>query len=218
VAHEVIAKLGEVMLPGLLSVPSDARGLVLFAHGSGSSRLSPRNAFVARVLQERGFATFLFDLLTEREDMDYSRRFDVELLAQRLLQATRWAGGREELRGLPLGYFGASTGAAAALMAAAELGREVGAVVSRGGRTDLAEPSLDRVLAPTLLIVGELDLPIRAVNECALSLLRCVKELVVVEGASHLFEEPGALERVAILAAGWFERHLARASWTRRQA
>jgi len=194
-------------LPGSLTVPAAARGIVLFAHGSGSSRFSPRNRHVAASLQEGGLATLLFDLLTEAEAADRRNVFDIPLLAQRLLQATRFVSDAEASRGLPIGYFGASTGAAAALIAAAQDGM-VHAVVSRGGRPDLADAFLPQVRAPTLLIVGGEDTEVIALNEQALAQLRCPKALEIVPGATHLFEEPGTLDRVILLAKAWFERHL----------
>ncbi|MBA4260701.1 MAG: hydrolase [Comamonadaceae bacterium] len=200
--------LQEPPLQGDLSVPTQAQGLVLFAHGSGSSRLSSRNRWVARQLQQRGLATLLFDLLTESEARDRRLVFDIPLLGQRVLNAMRWASQREELAGLRLGLFGASTGAAAALLAAGQKPQRVAAVVSRGGRPDLARDWLPRVQAPTLLIVGGHDDQVLELNRQALRLLACSKRLEVVPGASHLFEEAGALESVAALAAGWFEQHL----------
>lgn len=190
-------------------VPSGAVGLVAFAHGSGSSRLSVRNRQVAESLNGAGLATLLFDLLTTDEAADRSKVFDVALLSDRLLAATRWARGDAELRDLPTGYFGASTGAAAALCAAAELGDGVGAVVSRGGRPDMAAECLDRVTAPTLLIVGGADGTVLDLNERAAARLRRLHRIEVVPGATHLFGEPGALERVSELAGAWFVRHLA---------
>jgi dienelactone hydrolase len=198
---------GSVVLEGLLGVPPNATGVVLFAHGSGSSRLSPRNAFVARALQEAAIATLLLDLLTPEEAEDRARVFDVEFLARRLRAATEWVRGERAARGLPIGYFGASTGAAAALIAAAE-DPAIAAVVSRGGRPDLATPVLPRVRAPTLLIVGGKDVPVIAMNEDALRRLRCDKRLAVVAGATHLFEEPGTLDEVIRLATDWFRHHL----------
>ncbi|HEV8552328.1 MAG TPA: dienelactone hydrolase family protein [Casimicrobiaceae bacterium] len=200
------------LLEGEVRVGDEARGLVLFAHGSGSSRHSPRNQFVARSLQSMGLATLLFDLLTrEEEALDLATRhlrFDIGLLAERLVDATRWIRSRPETRELSIGYFGASTGGGAALVAAAELGNEIGAVVSRGGRPDLAADALTRVKSPTLLIVGGFDEPVIRLNKEALALLRCKKELRIVPGATHLFEEPGTLEEVARLAGEWFGRHL----------
>jgi predicted alpha/beta-hydrolase family hydrolase len=200
------------LLEGEVYVGDDARGLVLFAHGSGSSRHSPRNQFVARSLETMGLATLLFDLLTrEEEALDLATghlRFDIGLLAERLVDASRWVRSRPETRELAIGYFGASTGGGAALVAAAELGNEIGAVVSRGGRPDLAADALTRVRSPTLLIVGGFDEPVIRLNKEALALLRCEKELRIVPGATHLFEEPGTLEEVARLAGEWFGRHL----------
>ncbi|WP_414040569.1 dienelactone hydrolase family protein [Acidithiobacillus sp. M4-SHS-6] len=193
-------------LEGTLALPPDARGLVLFAHGSGSSRLSPRNNYVAQVLQGGGVGTLLFDLLSAEEDRDYANRFAIGLLAERLVAATRWV--RQEAEGLPLGYFGASTGAAAALRAAAQLGDDIKALVSRGGRPDLTGPSISQVTAPTLLIVGGFDEVVIAMNEKAYAELRAEKQMVIIPGATHLFEEPGTLEEVARLALAWFQRHL----------
>jgi putative phosphoribosyl transferase len=198
-------------LDGLLSLPTPCRGLVLFAHGSGSSRLSPRNTHVAEALQGAGLGTLLFDLLTEAEALDRANVFDIPLLGERLLMATDWAARDTETAGLPLGYFGASTGAAAALVAAARAGARVGAVVSRGGRPDLAGAALPAVAAPTLLIVGGADHEVLALNEAALAELRCEKALEVVPGATHLFEEPGTLDAVIGLARRWFLDHLTEA-------
>ncbi|WP_354643131.1 phosphoribosyltransferase [Kitasatospora camelliae] len=209
-AHRELAlQVGPVRLTGDLTVPQDATGLVLFAHGSGSSRHSPRNRYVAERLNAAGLATLLFDLLTEEEAPDRRKVFDTGLLGGRLAEATRLV--REEPEGkggLPLGYFGASTGAAAALWAATEPGTEPGAIVSRGGRPDLAGPRLAEVAAPTLLIVGGADPDVLDLNRDARSRLRCESGLQIVPGATHLFEEPGALEAVADLAALWFTRHL----------
>jgi pimeloyl-ACP methyl ester carboxylesterase len=203
-------------LVGDLSVPPDPVGVVLFAHGSGSSRRSPRNQYVARVLQEHHLATLLFDLLTPDEttidDVTRRLRFDIEFLATRLAVATDWAATHPALAQLPVGYFGASTGAAAALVAAASRAGRVSAVVSRGGRPDLAMSVLDRVRAPTLLLVGGDDTDVIQLNERAFHRLRAPKELVLVKGATHLFEEPGTLEEVARLAAAWFEHHLTSAA------
>lgn len=194
-------------LAGDLRLPEPATGLVIFAHGSGSSRLSPRNRQVAEALNEAGFGTLLFDLLSAEEELDRAKVFDIALLAERLLAVTRWAAGEEGLRHLPISYFGASTGAAAALRAAAAPGGEIRAVVSRGGRPDLAAESLEEVASPTLLIVGGADWQVLELNEQAAALLRCEHEVAIVPGATHLFEEPGALERVSELAADWFARH-----------
>jgi dienelactone hydrolase len=203
---------GPVTLEGNLSLPEGARGVVLFAHGSGSGRHSSRNRYVARLLNQAGLATLLIDLLTaDEEAVDLQTahlRFDIGLLAQRLVGATGWLTQQPDTRHLRIGYFGASTGAAAALVAAAERPDVVGAVVSRGGRPDLAGPALPLVRAPTLLIVGGNDVPVIGLNRAAFEQLRCEKQLVIVPGATHLFEEPGALDEVARLAREWFERHL----------
>jgi putative phosphoribosyl transferase len=197
-----------IRLEGVLAVPPRSVGVVVFAHGSGSGRFSPRNNFVARKLQNGGLATLLLDLLEEREADDRRKIFDIDLLADRLLLAKAWLAERPETRPLCLGYFGASTGAGAALEAAARDPSFVGAVVSRGGRPDLAERYLPAVIAPTLLIVGSDDTPVIEMNEQALRLLTCPKDLVIIPGASHLFEEPGTLEQVADHALRWFLRHL----------
>lgn len=199
-----------VHLAGNLDVPEGAGAVVVFAHGSGSSRLSPRNRYVAGVLREAGMGTLLFDLLTGEEDAIYENRFDIPLLTGRLVAAIKWLRRRPESEGLGVGLFGASTGSAAALYAAADLGVAIGAVVSRGGRPDMAEDALGRVKSPTRLIVGGLDREVLALNEEAYRLINAEKELTVVPGATHLFEEPGALEEVARLAAEWFGRYLPR--------
>jgi len=200
---------GGATVEGMLEIPERAVGLVLFAHGSGSSRHSPRNNYVAGVLRQAGVGTLLMDLLTPEEDRDYERRFDIALLTQRLLDAARWVVSQAATRELPLGFFGASTGAAAALEAAAVLGADARAVVSRGGRPDLAsEQALSTVSAPTLLLVGGYDGEVIDLNQLAYDQLRCEKKLVIVPGATHLFEEPGTLEEVARQAAAWFSRHL----------
>ncbi len=194
---------------GLLRLPAgEPGGLVLFAHGSGSSRLSPRNTFVAEALRQAGLATLLFDLLTDAEAVDRSLVFDISLLAERLEAATDWVAGSAGIRELPLGYFGASTGAAAALVAAAHRQSAIRAVVSRGGRPDLAAAALPHVTAPTLLIVGGDDEDVLALNRQAYARLRCERRISVVPGATHLFEEPGALEQVVDLARAWFLDHL----------
>jgi pimeloyl-ACP methyl ester carboxylesterase len=218
-ADLVEVRAGPVRLEANWNVPLGARGVVVFAHGSGSSRHSSRNRLVAGALQRESLATLLLDLLTvEEEEEDRSSghlRFDIGLLAGRLVGATEWLRGRPEAAGLPVGYFGASTGAAAALVAAARLPDEVAAVVSRGGRPDLAGDGLARVRAPTLLIVGGDDVPVIGLNRKALARLAAAeKELVIVPGATHLFEEPGTLEEVARLAADWFGRHLAKGGRT----
>jgi putative phosphoribosyl transferase len=196
-------------LTGILRIPKNAYGLVAFAHGSGSSRLSPRNTFVAQALNDRGIATLLFDLLTPAEEADRANVFDIPLLADRLIDAVHWLDDQAPLDKLPLGLFGASTGAAAALVAAAKVPRRIGAVVSRGGRPDLAGDALDAVHAPTLLIVGGADFGVIELNEQALARLRGPKALELVPGASHLFPEPGALEAVIDHAARWFAHYLA---------
>lgn len=193
---------------GILRAPADASGIVLFAHGSGSSRLSRRNNYVATVLEDAGIASLLFDLLTEQEDIIYENRFDIDLLTQRLLAATDWVKAQPEYRNLGIGYFGASTGAAAALKAAAARGEAIRAVVSRGGRPDLAGEALEHVLSPTLLIVGGRDDVVIELNEAAFAKLPATKELEIVPGATHLFEEPGTLEAVARLATNWFDKYL----------
>ena len=211
-ARDVQIPTGEATLEGELQVPASATGIVLFAHGSGSSRHSPRNQFVARVIRDAGVGTLLFDLLTQEEEsidvVTRELRFDIGLLARRLVDATAWITGQDAARHLCVGYFGSSTGASAALIAAAELGKEISAVVSRGGRPDLAGEALPRVVSPTLLIVGGRDFGVIALNEQAYAQLQCKKALKIVPGATHLFEEPGALEEVARLAAEWFRKHL----------
>ncbi|MEW6132753.1 MAG: alpha/beta family hydrolase [Pseudomonadota bacterium] len=194
-------------IEGALELPDQPIGLVLFAHGSGSSRHSPRNNFVARVLREHGIGTLLMDLLTPEEDRDYSRRFDIDLLVERLRAAAHWVKQNPDTASLKVGYFGASTGAAAALRAAAD-DESIAAVVSRGGRPDLASPAeLSRVKAPTLFLVGGLDFGVIELNEQAFADLKCEKRFVIVPGATHLFEEPGTLEEVAAQAADWFKKH-----------
>ncbi|HLH24385.1 MAG TPA: dienelactone hydrolase family protein [Chloroflexota bacterium] len=212
--HEAVVGVGAgaVTLEGNLNLPDGAQGIVLFAHGSGSSRHSPRNRYVAAVLQQAGLATLLVDLLTPAEEAVDLRtahlRFDIELLAERLVGATDWLASQPETQNLRVGYFGASTGGGAALVAAARRPERVDAVVSRGGRPDLAGAALPHVEAPTLLIVGGHDYPVIDMNRAALAELRCEKRLEIVPGATHLFEEPGALEEVARLARDWFVSHL----------
>ena len=200
--------IAAVGLEGMLAVPEAAAGIVLFAHGSGSGRFSPRNNFVARALREAGFATLLFDLLTEEEAEDRGKVFDIPLLAERLSLATGWVKQDPDTAVLPVGYFGASTGAAATLVAVASGRWPVAAIVSRGGRPDLAGGALPQVTAPTLLIVGGADTVVLDLNRAALAELRCEKRLSIVPDATHLFEEPGALETVVDLAANWFATHL----------
>jgi putative phosphoribosyl transferase len=195
-------------LPAILGLPEQSQGVVLFAHGSGSGRLSPRNNAVARVLQEAGVATVLADLLTEQESHSRLLVFDTRLLASRLVNCTLWIERQDETKSLPIGYFGASTGAAAALVAAAQLGERIRSVVSRGGRPDLADDYLELVKSPTFLIVGGHDKTVIELNKKALARLHSIKELVIVPGATHLFEEPGTLEEVSRLARGWFLRYM----------
>lgn len=208
VKEEVEIPVGRAVLFGDLHVPRDTRGMVIFSHGSGSSRHSSRNQYVARVLEEGGFGTFLFDLLTEQEDAVYQNRFDIPLLTQRLTYVTQWLQNLEQVTDLALGYFGASTGAASALGAAAKLKTRIQAVVSRGGRPDLALDVLPQVTAATLLLVGGLDGPVIEMNRQAYDALIATRELTIVPGASHLFEEPGKLEEVARLALNWFTTYL----------
>jgi putative phosphoribosyl transferase len=196
-------------LEGSLALPEQTQSLVLFAHGSGSSRFSPRNNFVAQVLRQAGIGTLLMDLLTEEEDTVYKTRFNIDLLTERLLVATKWLQEQSRTKHLVIGYFGASTGAAAALKAAAADGSKIGAVVSRGGRPDLAEGALEHVHSPTLLIVGGRDEVVLELNRQAYARLKGKKQLAIVPGATHLFEEPGALEEVAQLAKHWFKQYLA---------
>ncbi|KDR96632.1 Alpha/beta hydrolase family protein [Peptoclostridium litorale DSM 5388] len=199
---------GKIHLPGSLEIPKGTKGLVLFAHGSGSSRFSPRNNYVAEMLRQHGLGTLLMDLMTPEEDLDYERRFDIDLLTRRLIAATKWLREQDETSQLAIGYFGASTGAAAAIQAAATLDEQVSAIVSRGGRPDMAFPYLDKINSPTLLIVGGNDDVVIDLNQKAYEKITAVKELEVIPGATHLFEEPGALEIVAKLAARWFEKYL----------
>jgi putative phosphoribosyl transferase len=211
--NEVQIQAGRAVLSGNLHIPDGAAALVLFAHGSGSSRHSPRNQFVARSLNNAGLATLLFDLLTPEEESIDTRtaelRFNIGLLAERLVHATKWAKRQEQTRDLRVGYFGSSTGGGAALVAAAEVPEDVGAVVSRGGRPDLADEALPKVQAPTLLIVGGNDDVVIELNEQARDRMSCEVKLEIVPGATHLFEEPGALEKVAKLASDWFLLHAA---------
>jgi pimeloyl-ACP methyl ester carboxylesterase len=206
--HEVSIALERVHLFGILRLPKGTRSLVIFAHGSGSSRLSSRNNFVAETLEDAGIGSLLFDLLTEKEDLIYENRFDIELIADRLVQATNWVLREDDTKNLAMGYFGASTGAAAALKAAVALKPHIKAVVSRGGRPDLAHDALPEVEAPTLLIVGSRDTPVIEMNRNASERMKATRELAIVPGATHLFEEPGALEEVARLATEWFKKYL----------
>lgn len=206
--QRVRIQLKSVTLEGILAIPQKAKGVAIFAHGSGSSRLSPRNTFVARFLQQGGLGTLLFDLLTAEEDRDHENRFDIDLLSRRLTEATRWLTDQPEGTGLSVGYFGSSTGAAAALIGAAEMGSFIKAVVSRGGRPDLATVYLEKVRSPTLFIVGERDETVLQLNRQALARLTAEAELAIVPGATHLFEEVGTLEKAAELAREWFLFHL----------
>jgi putative phosphoribosyl transferase len=206
--REVKIKLTDVSLEGSLGLPSGAEGVVLFSHGSGSSRHSPRNNFVANFLRQSGIGTLLFDLLTEEEDAHYDTRFNIPLLSQRLIGATCWLIEDQKPKRLSIGYFGASTGGAAALEAASKLPADVGAVVSRGGRPDLAMKILSFVKAPTLLIVGGNDIQVIDLNRLAYDQLTCKKKMDIIPGATHLFEEPGTLERAAKLAVDWFTLYL----------
>ncbi len=206
--REIIIPIDKIELPGILILPAKAGSLVIFAHGSGSSRLSPRNQFVAEVLQKKGIATLLFDLLTETEDEIYENRFNIPLLAKRLEAVTDWVKRQAEIKNFKIGYFGSSTGSAAALIAAADLSQGIKAVVSRGGRPDLALNILDKVKSPTLLIVGGNDYEVIEMNKRAYQKLNCQKELSIIPDATHLFEEPGALEKVAKQAASWFKKYL----------
>lgn len=208
--HSIEITKGELALEGILGLPAGSRGLVVFAHGSGSGRFSPRNNFVARHLQQNGLATLLLDLLTSEEADDRRKVFNIDLLADRLLLAKAWLEAEPRTNNLGICYFGASTGAGAALQAAAREPSNVKAVVSRGGRPDLAEPYLNRVTPPTLLIVGAYDFPVIEMNQAAYELLTCEKKLIIIPGATHLFEEPGTLEQVADHAGKWFQTYLNR--------
>lgn len=205
--HEVKIPVGKIWLEGELIVPMHANSIVVFSHGSGSSRLSPRNIQVARHLHKHNFGTFLFDLLTREEDRFYHNRFNIDLLAKRLIRATEWLETHPAVEGCRIGYFGASTGAASALMAAADLS-QIAAVVSRGGRPDLAMEVLHKVKAPTLLIVGSLDDEVLKLNQQAFNKLHCQKRLEIIDGATHLFEEHGKIEEVSVAAAKWFNKYL----------
>lgn len=206
--EDVTITLDDVVLKAILAIPEDPRGIVIFSHGSGSSRLSSRNNYVAEALNNQNIATLLADLLSPAEDNDYQNRFNIFLLTNRLIKVTDWANGNAQLKNLPTGYFGASTGAASALRAAARLNEDIKAVVSRGGRPDLAMDVLHQVKCPTLFIVGSLDTEVIDLNKKAYDELKCEKKMEIVEGASHLFEEPGKLDKVADVASGWFEQHL----------
>jgi pimeloyl-ACP methyl ester carboxylesterase len=206
--NELVIPLKGLDLKGVLRKADTARGMVIFCHGSGSSRLSSRNNFVADLLLEAGYSSLLFDLLTEDEDLTYENRFHIDLLTARLVDVTAYVIKSENLKNIPIGYFGASTGAASALFAAAALGKKIGAVVSRGGRPDLAMPILNKIRIPTLLIVGGDDHMVIELNQKAFDRLDCIKKLEIVEGATHLFTESGKLEEVARLTIDWFDHYL----------
>lgn len=207
IREDVFIPVGSVTVEGHLGLPDKADSIVIFSHGSGSSRFSPRNKYVADVLNEQNIATLLVDLLTTKEDLNYASRFDINLLTQRLVGVSKWVAEQPVFKNFQIGYFGASTGAACALRAAATL-EKVKAIVSRGGRPDLAMQVLPFIKAPTLLIIGSLDDQVIELNQQAYDQLQCKKEMMIVEGASHLFEEPGKLQEVAVLAADWFKKHL----------
>ena len=206
--QEVTISLDDITLKANLVIPDDARGIVIFSHGSGSSRFSSRNNYVADVLNNQNIATLLVDLLSPAEDNESENRFNIPLLTGRLVKVTEWIRRNDQLKNLPPGYFGASTGAASALLAAAKLNNDIKTVVSRGGRPDLATDALPQVQCPVLLIVGSLDTQVIHLNKKAYSELKCEKKIEIVEGASHLFEEPGTLDKVAHIATAWFEQHL----------
>ena len=200
--------IGKISLKGILRFGRKQQGMIIFSHGSGSSRLSSRNNYIAEYLKDQGFSSLLFDLLTEKEDQVYENRFDIELLANRLIRVTQWLIQDEDIPDVPIGYFGASTGAASALIAGAKMGNEISAIVSRGGRPDLAMPVLDKVIVPTLLIVGGDDIPVIELNKKAYDSLAGIKKIEIVEGATHLFSEPGKLDEVAVLSTNWFKTYL----------
>lgn len=206
--EEINIPLLSTRLKGELVLPEKAIGIVVFSHGSGSSRFSPRNKMVGELMQQHGIGTLLFDLLTEDEDRIYENRFNIDLLVSRLIEATEWLMQYKETKKLPVAYFGASTGAASALRAAAYFGKSIKAVVSRGGRPDLALNALPTVTAPTLLIVGQLDVPVIQMNKQAFDQLNCIKEMKIIPGATHLFEESGKLVEVAEMAMEWYEKYL----------
>ena len=205
--EEISIPLASVTLKGELVLPENALGIVVFSHGSGSSRFSPRNKMVAELIQQHDMGTLLFDLLTEQEDRIYENRFNIDLLVSRLIEATEWLMNNKETQKYPVAYFGASTGAASALRAAAYFEKKIKAVVSRGGRPDLALKALPMVTAPTLLIVGQLDVPVIQMNKQAFDQLHCIKEMKIIPGATHLFEEPGKLIEVAEMAISWYKEY-----------
>jgi dienelactone hydrolase len=204
----IIIPLQDAALKGRLRIADNQKGVVIFSHGSGSSRMSKRNKYVSEFLKKEGFSSLLFDLLTEHEDLIYDNRFDIQLLTERLVNVTKWMLDYKDTKGLPIGYFGASTGAASALRAAAQLSNDIDAVVSRGGRPDLSIPILDKVKAPTLLIVGGNDTVVIQLNRKAYAKLGGIKKIEIVQGATHLFSETGKLEEVAQLASNWFHNYL----------
>jgi len=207
-SQEINIELENLTLPAIINFPDiEPKGLIIFAHGAGSSRLSPRNGYVADILNDRGFATLLFDLLTEEEDKDCANRFNIDLISDRLVEVTTWANGNPETKGLALGYFGASTGSAAALIASTRVDAQMKAIVSRGGRPDLASDYLKDVKVPTLLIVGGDDFGVIELNQEAYDAIKAEKSIEIVPGATHLFEEPSALREVARLATDWFRKH-----------
>jgi len=206
--EDINIPLSSVTLKGELVIPENAFGIVVFSHGSGSSRFSPRNKMVGELMQQHGMGTLLFDLLTEEEDRVYENRFDIDMLVGRLIQATEWLMQYKVTKNLPVAYFGASTGAASALRAAAYFGENIKAVVSRGGRPDLALNALPMVAAPTLLIVGQMDVPVIKMNKLAFDQLHCIKEMKIIPGATHLFEEPGKLIEIADIAIDWYKKYL----------
>lgn len=204
----VTIPVNKVLVEGILRIPHNPRGIVLFAHGSGSGRYSPRNIYVAGILRQARIATLLFDLLTEEEDLIYENRFNIELLTERLIAVTNWVKKNKEFKNLKFGYFGASTGAASALKAAARIGSDIRAIVSRGGRPDLSMDEIDKVKTPTLLIVGENDPKVLELNKLAYEALNTTKKLEIIPGATHLFEEKGTLEKAAKFASDWFKKYL----------
>lgn len=206
--EEINIPLSTVTLKGELVLPENAIGIVVFSHGSGSSRFSPRNKMVGEMMQQHGMGTLLFDLLTEEEDRVYENRFDIDLLVARLIETTEWLLQYKATKSLPIAYFGASTGAASALRAAAYFGKKIKAVVSRGGRPDLAINALPMVTAPTLLIVGQMDVPVIKMNKLAFDQLKSIKEMKIIPGATHLFEEPGKLMEIANMAIDWYKEYL----------
>jgi hypothetical protein len=208
IATELVIPIGDIQLRGDLFIPEQARSIIIFSHGSGSSRFSPRNSFISEAINRYGIATLLIDLLTDDEAALYENCFDIQLLANRLIAVTEFVHEWDETTHLSIGYFGASTGAASAFKASRKLDKLVGAIVSRGGRPDLALSDLSFVHAPTLLIVGSLDAPVALINKSAFNHLCCIRKLVEVEGATHLFEEEGKLEEVASLASAWFKKYL----------